>query len=144
MQVGEVRGNGREDVATAWREAVSIHVCCGGGGGSGGGEAEDMRTVKPQHHLLRFAAPQPVGFGAVRQHERLRREAVLLAEPVVRVRGGDAQVGLLVEGEVGELHAHHGEHDVLEVGVGAGLALEGRRDQTGRRGEHCGRGCMLA
>lgn len=110
--------------------------------------------MQPEEDPLRVRVAQPVRLDAARQGDALGGYAVVVAEAEVGCGRRDARVRLLVEVEVPQLGAHHGEDDVLEVVVCAMLALERRRAEPGRCGRHlrqcqccsaeCGRGNGLA
>ena len=70
---------------------------------------------------------------SARQCYALWREAVVLRELEVDGRSRPIHVPVLGKIEVAQLGAEHGEHDILEVCIGAIGSFEWRGDETTRR-----------
>jgi len=80
--------------------------------------------MEVQYDLLRRAAPDPMRLCAARQRDALGRNVIVLSPLEIYGCRGAIHVALLGCVEVTQLHTHHAEYDVFEVGGRARRAFE--------------------
>ena len=83
------------------------------------------RTMEPDNNSFCILVPEPMRLCAAGQSNGFGVNIFGLAESKICFSRVDACISLLIKVHVAELCAHHGIDNVLEVVVGAMLALEG-------------------
>jgi hypothetical protein len=92
--------------------------------------------MEVQYHFPRIAVADPVGLDTTCKRYRLWSKAFVFSKLQVHISSRWIKVAVLGERLAAKLFSQHGEHDILEIGVGAILACERGSAQSGRRCEH--------